>query len=66
LSGGVFTTLDDPWAVRNGIGTGTFLSGINSSGQVVGRFTDAMSNEHGFLLSGGTFTTIDSLGYPGH
>jgi len=50
----VFTTIDDPAA-----STGTTLSfDINNLGRIVGQFADA-SGTHGFLLSGGTFTTID-------
>ena len=35
--------------------------GINDAGQIVGNFVDA-SGPHGFLLSGGNFTTIDVPG----
>jgi len=37
-------------------------SGINAGGDIVGAFTDQANKTHGFLLSGGNFTTID---YPG-
>jgi probable HAF family extracellular repeat protein len=53
LSGGSYTTLDDPAATL-----GTFASGINGSGQIVGQYQNA-SGLHGFLLSGGTYTTLD-------
>jgi probable HAF family extracellular repeat protein len=53
LSGGTYTTLDDPLA------TNTFASGINASGQIVGYYRDASGGFHGFLLSGGTYTTLD-------
>jgi probable HAF family extracellular repeat protein len=56
-SGGVFTQIDVPFS--GATGTGAF--GINNSGQIVGYWRDA-STDHGFLLSGGTYTTID---YPG-
>jgi probable HAF family extracellular repeat protein len=39
----------------------TSVSGINSSGQIAGIFYDAVG-EHGFLYSGGIFTTIDVPG----
>jgi probable HAF family extracellular repeat protein len=54
LSGGQYTTLDDPNAVN-----GTFALGINASGQIVGEYVDASSALHGFLLSGGQYTTLD-------
>jgi probable HAF family extracellular repeat protein len=40
----------------------TQANGINSEGDIVGVFTDAMSQQHGFLRRAGEFTTID---YPG-
>jgi hypothetical protein len=48
-----YTTLDDP------LGIGTGASGINDAGQTVGDYSGASNPEHGFLLSGGTYTTID-------
>jgi uncharacterized membrane protein len=53
LSGGTYTTLDDPSA------KGTTAIGINTSGQIVGIYQDASFNYHGFLLSGGIYTTLD-------
>jgi len=53
LSGGIYTTLDDPSATL-----GTIAQGINSLGQIVG-FYDNASGNHGFLLSGGTYTTLN-------
>jgi len=38
-------------------GTGAF--GINALGQIVGEFVDANNVQHGFLFSGGRFTTLD-------
>ncbi len=40
----------------------TSSSGINARGDIVGSYTDQANVTHGFLLSGGEFTTID---YPG-
>lgn len=40
----------------------TGASGINAGGDIVGGYTDQANKTHGFLLSGGNFTTID---YPG-
>jgi probable HAF family extracellular repeat protein len=62
LSGGVFTTLDDPLAGPQG----TFANGINAVGQVVGYYQDTNNLAHGFLYDpvhnpsgGGTYTTVD-------
>src|SRR5262249_35975993 len=52
LSGGTYTTIEDPLATNGGI-----AFGINASGQIVGFYSNATG--HGFLLSGGTYTTID-------
>src|SRR5262249_59538781 len=49
----IFTTFDDPLATED-----TQAFGINDAGQIVGDYADA-SGAHGFLLSGGVFTTID-------
>jgi len=54
LSGGTYTTIDDPLA-----NNGTIASGINDSGQIVGYYYDASNHGHGFLLSDGNYTTID-------
>lgn len=48
-----FAVLDYPGA------TSTQLSGINDSGDVVGFYTDAAGNIHGFLYSQGRFRAID-------
>jgi probable HAF family extracellular repeat protein len=49
--------LDDPLAA--GGGHGTFATGINDAGQIVGFYQDGLSRTHGFLLSGGTYAPID-------
>jgi probable HAF family extracellular repeat protein len=54
-TGGVFT-IDAPGAVD------TDTSGINDAGQIVGFFSDATGAGHGFLLTGGVFTSIDVPG----
>src|SRR5262249_20831338 len=46
-----FTTLDFPG------GFFTLAAGINSAGEIVGRYANGTGN-HGFLLSGGTYTTL--------
>jgi uncharacterized membrane protein len=53
LSGGKYTTLDDP----NAVGF-TDALGINARGDIVGGYRDA-SQQHGFLLSKGRYTTVD-------
>jgi probable HAF family extracellular repeat protein len=61
-SGGfVFTTLDVPNAGTGRV-QGTTPFGLNDLGQIVGSYVDANSIRHGFLFSGGTYTTYD---YPG-
>src|SRR6516165_5159446 len=56
----VFQTIDPPLAAL-----GSAATGINSSGQVVGEFTDSRSVTHGYLLSDGQYTTIDAPGAAG-
>src|SRR5256885_955043 len=53
IGGGTCTTLDDPE------GTATHAYGINDAGQIVGTYYDASNNPHGFLYSGGGYTTLD-------
>lgn len=54
----LFSSIDDPNAgTMGGQGTGAF--GINERGQIVGQYSDSNFEFHGFLLSGGQFTTID-------
>ena len=50
----IFTTIDDPLAPSL-----TRAFGINNSGVIVGSFFDASNHQHGFLLSGGSFITLD-------
>jgi len=54
LSGGTYTTLDDPSATM-----ATGAGKINNLGQIVGTYSDA-SGDHGFFLSGGVYTTLDN------
>jgi hypothetical protein len=43
----------------------SLLGGANIAGQIVGVYTDSNDITHGFLLSGGIYTTIDDpLGTP--
>ncbi len=43
---------------RLGVG-GTHVNGINNNSQLVGYYIDSSGNRHGYLYSGGTFTTIN-------
>jgi probable HAF family extracellular repeat protein len=60
---GAFTIIDDPLAVTpGGISfnpLGTFAKGINNAGQVVGYYNASGGAIHGFLYSGGSYTTLD-------
>jgi len=56
-------TIDAPCAAcPGGIARSTSAQGINPAGDIVGTYTDAVGGQHGFLLSGGQFTTIDVPG----
>ena len=48
-----YTTIDDPLATNN-----ILVEGINSANKIVGYYSDG-SLFHGFLYSGGTYTTLD-------
>jgi probable HAF family extracellular repeat protein len=50
-----YTTLDDPAA----IGANIFAYGINEAGQIVGLYGGSDGYIHGFLYSGGMYTTLD-------
>lgn len=49
-----FTSIDFPDATQ--------AQGVNPGGEVVGLYVDSHGKQHGFLLSGGNFSSID---YPG-
>jgi probable HAF family extracellular repeat protein len=51
-----FTTIDVPGSLQ------TVAEAINTSGQVAGYYDDSSGHEHGFLYSGGHYTTIDVHG----
>jgi probable HAF family extracellular repeat protein len=51
-----FSSFDVPGAFR------TDPNGINNAGQIVGSYGDTSGNTHGFLMSGGVYTTIDHPG----
>jgi len=57
-----FRQIDVPGACSDWL-AGTFASGVNDGGQVVGSFYDSSCNNlHGFLFSGGSFKQLD---FPG-
>ena len=58
---GVFTPVDVPGAGPRG----TWPSGINDQGQVVGAYYDQDGNQHGFLLSKGVYKKLDVPGSEG-
>jgi probable HAF family extracellular repeat protein len=49
-----YSTLNEPLSTY-----GTNALGINDSGQIVGYYVDSNPFYHGFLYSGGTYTTLD-------
>jgi len=51
---GAFQTLDFPGAVS------TRAFGVNLAGQITGDFLDAQFNEHGFILSGERYLSVDA------
>jgi probable HAF family extracellular repeat protein len=51
-------TFDDPYSDKY-----TYAFGINDGGQIVGSYSN--NGPHGFIYSGGTFTTIDVPGSGG-
>jgi probable HAF family extracellular repeat protein len=53
-SGGVYTTINDPFDVY-----GTIPFGINNEGQIVGYYYDGKGVNHGFLYSEGVYTTLN-------
>ena len=57
------TSVDAPCpGCPGGIARSTSAQGINPGGDIVGTYVDAVGAQHGFLLSGGTFTLIDVPG----
>ena len=56
MAQGTYTQIDVPGAIY-----GTQVSAINTAGDIIGFYVDG-SATHGFLLSGGVYSTID---YPG-
>jgi probable HAF family extracellular repeat protein len=62
LQWGWISQLDLPAESGNvdlGGASGTAATGVNDMDQIVGSYQDASGNTHGFLLSNGTYTTID-------
>jgi uncharacterized membrane protein len=55
----VFTPINFPLA------TSTTCFGINDTGEIAGIYIDAAGNNHGFIFSGGAFSTVDVVGARG-
>jgi len=53
-----FTTLNDPLAAN-----GTYATGINGNGQIVGYYVDGSGDDQGFIYSGGIYTTLVGTAY---
>jgi hypothetical protein len=66
ISGGTFTELDEPNAGSGNIASyqkqGTIPMAINASGTVTGYYIDSSGDRHGFLYSGGNYTSFDVSG----
>ena len=56
LSGGTFINIDPPGSI------GTYVGGINNSGEVVGTYGEAVFKGHGFLFKSGVYTIVDVPG----
>ena len=56
LLNGKFTTIDFPNS------TFTWITGINSEGDLVGFYNDQSGNQHGFVQRDGDFITVDVPG----
>jgi hypothetical protein len=55
-----FVSIDVPCtACASGISHRTTVGEISPAGEIVGSYTDAVGVRHGYLLSGGQFTTIN-------
>jgi hypothetical protein len=63
-SSGVYTVVDEPNAVNNQSGQGTFITGINANGDVTGYYNDANTfTIRGFIRDqSGNFTVFDAPG----
>jgi hypothetical protein len=62
-AGGNYTVFDEPNAVKDVSGSGTFVLGINSNGVTTGSYDDEALVNHGFTRDQfGNFTSFDSPG----
>jgi hypothetical protein len=52
----IFNTFNDPLSVTGA----TQAFGVNDADQIVGTYFNGVTGDHAFLLSGGTFTTLDA------
>jgi YD repeat-containing protein len=61
-SAGSFISITDPTAGPSG--PLTYANAINDSGEVAGEYIDQAQAVHGFIYSGGSYTTVDYPGAP--
>src|SRR5205814_4815595 len=54
-----FFSVTDPFAKP---GNNTSVFSINTTGQIVGSYTDSLNKTHGFLYTAGTYVTLDVPG----
>ena len=57
-NGTAYSTLDDPAGGISSGGMGTFAYGVDSSGDVVGRYEDGLGSSHGFLATPAPVKTV--------
>jgi probable HAF family extracellular repeat protein len=60
-SNGIFTTIDDPNA-GTGAGRGTYVTGINDSGEITGYYSDSAGVVHGFVATSQNLAKKDFTG----
>jgi hypothetical protein len=60
-NGTAYSTLDDPAGSISSGGMGTFAYGVDSSGDVVGRYEDGLGSSHGFLATPAAANTTPSF-----
>jgi hypothetical protein len=58
LRKGAYTNIDVPAALGAAPGS-TAATAVNDRGDITGSYSDGSGNTHGFLLSGGTFSSFD-------
>ena len=59
LTEGTYQQIIPPLAAITGSISVTTAEGINNAGQIVGWYYDSSGQQHGFLLDGGMYSSID-------